>query len=224
MSDNPSCKRAYTDLSGRMHQGVRGVRILGSGLPGPTIGLIMASSPATVPTLAAYADLWMRHLIMPNRGKIIWVINSLAACDAVLWQKEIPAQTDMTELPTNLSQRMDDTLAIRRAQELMPIWSTLDAALELTLTEEKNPWLAPIINWNNESTAAMALPTGPAPQSAQLTAKQFYGSLQAGGQSSAAVAQLYLPVDNLATWAHTPIRSLLTHWQVLQKPNLSATA
>lgn len=218
------CKRAYTDLFGRMHGGVRGVRTLSSGLPGPCVGIIMASNESTVPTLTAYADLWMRHLLMPRRGKIVWVLNSMAACDVALWHKEGLTGTDMSQLPPDLTQRMDDSPAIRRAQELLPIWSMLDVALELTTTTDDKPWLSPLANWSNDATAAIGLPTGPLAQPETLTASQFYGTRSLSGQSTAAVAQLHLPTAHIATLAHTPIRNLFAHLGVTDAPRLAATA
>lgn len=209
-------KKAFLDLHGRMHGGIRGVRVLGAGLPGPCVGLVLAMRPEDATTLSVYADLWIRHLIMPRRGKLVWIMASPQSCDEPLWQKPPTPDTDMTHLPANFTQQLSTSPAVRRAQDLLPAFNMLDVALEFTLAPHETPHLGPLTNWPQEYTAAMGLPTTAEPDAQTLTAGHIYGA--------AATARFHLPQTHTSGLAHSPVCGLLAHLGLIEAPRTAASA
>lgn len=129
--------------------GVNGIIKIDSGKPGPVLGLTVCTHGNELAGLVAVYYLRNKYDLGKKllKGSVLIVINNLKATE-----KSLNARTEteslnsryidlnFNRLPKNLSKiRSDSRYEISRAQELLPIWSLFDVALDIHSTTQDNP-------------------------------------------------------------------------------------
>lgn len=143
----------FSFAKGSSFNGVSGVWVVDSGKRGPTLGITMSTHGNEPSGLAA---LWYlrNHFGLEGkleRGKVIFVMNNVqaaenyfAACSIANKKKRDLAKREarrvdynFNRLPENVLSFKDDArYETRRAQELRPIWSMFDIALDIHSTSK----------------------------------------------------------------------------------------
>ncbi|HYD93545.1 MAG TPA: succinylglutamate desuccinylase/aspartoacylase family protein [Candidatus Paceibacterota bacterium] len=142
-------ERIVEELAAKTHEGVAGVVHLDSGVPGPTVGITVATHGNEPAGLAA-----AQFLLAPEtkllKGSVYLVLNNIEAARAYL-----KATTDeekrrarfidinLNRLPQSLFEREGETrYEMLRAQELLLIWSRFEIALDIHSTsQDSDPML-----------------------------------------------------------------------------------
>lgn len=148
-------KREWDFLKRQKVDGIPGILIFDSGVPGPCVG-ITAMTHGNEPSGVACAWHYRRAGNLAKRlvrGKVIIVLNNIEASKAYFAAKKIGDKVkvkssryidrNLNRLPDNfLRIRKSDESEIIRAKELLPIWHRFDVAMDIHSTLTKS---APMI-------------------------------------------------------------------------------
>ena len=157
MTTPAALRAAYASLAGRRDDGVPGTMVQESGVPGPTVGITLMTHGNEPAGLAAWHTLTALRPLHLLRGRLVWVLNNLAAAaayfalpdDAALFTKQQTRLCDvnMNRLPRNLhAADPAGGYEIRRGQELLPVWASFAFGMDIHTTSQAAP---PIIGPEN---------------------------------------------------------------------------
>ncbi|MES2314445.1 MAG: succinylglutamate desuccinylase/aspartoacylase family protein [Patescibacteria group bacterium] len=168
-------KNEFLLIKESSYEGIKGVMVFDSGIPGPCLGITInthGNEPSGLAALGYFRkDDLVKSLIS---GRVMFVINNIQACEAYFKALEIEnvseretaklksrfCDVNMNRLPTNtLELSGDKRYEILRAQELRQVWERFDIAFDVHSTRsESEPMI--IALGNVQSTLYAGFPIG----------------------------------------------------------------
>lgn len=141
-------KATFEWLSGQTYQGVDGVFVYDSGTEGPTFGVTIhthGNEPCGLAALAAFRALIEEGV--PYKGRVLFMINNLAASRIYWEEKHDPAELkyrfldcNMNRIPTTFdATQAYDEAELNRVKELLPLWQMFDVAIDFHTTSQEAP-------------------------------------------------------------------------------------
>src|SRR3989344_3148710 len=140
-------KEEYYSICNSLEFGVKGIVAFDSGVAGPCVGVTMMTHGSEPSGLAALRHFRASDMIRKlQKGKVIFVLNNVAAAEKYFAALDIVGQTEgarvrlsarfldvnMNRLPADMPERVNDSrYEIIRSRELLPVWKRCNIAITL---------------------------------------------------------------------------------------------